>query len=252
MAFTSRAGSQSSKRTRRDRNAIVGLSGWLFADLLLGLAVVFLVAAEKPSPKENSDVCAQHAPDVVKQTVGAATEIITYFNFTPKAIAVSGGATPGVVYKQDPPSDKAICAGAEITLTYEPGEITTGKISLDGTCTLVLKNAASKEPSEIATIFENALEELLKPENNSSAETESCNKLSDRSHEIGFIIMYGYGETPSESARKALTRAFITKDLISKAEGVEKFASGAIRTFKILGGKNNNLKLEIFVLADGL
>ena len=64
--------------------------------------------------------------------------------------------------------------------------------------------------------------------------------------------MYGYGETPSESARKALTRAFITKDLISKAEGVEKFASGAIRTFKILGGKNYNLKLEIFVLADGL
>ena len=32
----------------RDRHAIVGLSGWLFADLLLAVAVIFLVAATKP------------------------------------------------------------------------------------------------------------------------------------------------------------------------------------------------------------
>ena len=33
---------------RRDRHAIVGLSGWLFADLLLAVAVIFLVANDKP------------------------------------------------------------------------------------------------------------------------------------------------------------------------------------------------------------
>ena len=32
----------------RDRHAIVGLSGWLFADLLLAVAVIFLVAETKP------------------------------------------------------------------------------------------------------------------------------------------------------------------------------------------------------------
>ena len=32
----------------RDQHAIVGLSGWLFADLLLAVAVIFLVAATKP------------------------------------------------------------------------------------------------------------------------------------------------------------------------------------------------------------
>ncbi len=32
----------------RDRHAIVGLSGWLFADLLLAVAVIFLVAQTKP------------------------------------------------------------------------------------------------------------------------------------------------------------------------------------------------------------
>jgi len=32
----------------RDRHAIVGLSGWLFADLLLAVAVIFLVAATTP------------------------------------------------------------------------------------------------------------------------------------------------------------------------------------------------------------
>jgi len=34
--------------SKRDRNAIVGLSGWLFADLLLGIAVIFLVGSDPP------------------------------------------------------------------------------------------------------------------------------------------------------------------------------------------------------------
>ncbi len=48
--------SLASRRRRRDnsnsddvKSSIVGLSGWLFADLLLALAIVFLVASDKPS-----------------------------------------------------------------------------------------------------------------------------------------------------------------------------------------------------------
>jgi len=39
----------------RDRHAIVGLSGWLFADLLLAVAVIFLVATEVPKFGDESE-----------------------------------------------------------------------------------------------------------------------------------------------------------------------------------------------------
>ena len=49
MRFTSRRSSaRAGQPVRRDRNGLVGLSGWLFADLLLGVAVIFLVGSEVP------------------------------------------------------------------------------------------------------------------------------------------------------------------------------------------------------------
>ena len=62
MAFTSRnQGRPREGRSRRDKGAIVGLSGWLFADLLLGVAVVFLIGSEKPS---ISGVAERNGPSV--------------------------------------------------------------------------------------------------------------------------------------------------------------------------------------------
>ena len=56
MAFVSRNQRNVREgRNRRDKGAIVGLSGWLFADLLLGVAVVFLIGSEKPSNSGNND-----------------------------------------------------------------------------------------------------------------------------------------------------------------------------------------------------
>lgn len=56
MAFISRNQRNAREgRNRRDKGAIVGLSGWLFADLLLGVAVVFLIGSEKPSNSGNND-----------------------------------------------------------------------------------------------------------------------------------------------------------------------------------------------------
>jgi hypothetical protein len=39
----------------RDRHSIVGLSGWLFADLLLAVAVIFLVANEPPKFSDDAE-----------------------------------------------------------------------------------------------------------------------------------------------------------------------------------------------------
>lgn len=49
MAFHSRSGSisRSARTNQRDKESILGLSGWLFADLLLAIAVIFLVVQDK-------------------------------------------------------------------------------------------------------------------------------------------------------------------------------------------------------------
>jgi hypothetical protein len=67
VAFTSRSqGGLREGRNRRDKGAIVGLSGWLFADLLLGVAVVFLVGSEKPS---NLGIADRNRPSVRLEAV---------------------------------------------------------------------------------------------------------------------------------------------------------------------------------------
>jgi len=48
VSLASRRGSRSDSNPDDAKSSIVGLSGWLFADLLLALAIVFLVASETP------------------------------------------------------------------------------------------------------------------------------------------------------------------------------------------------------------
>jgi hypothetical protein len=57
MAFHSKGGniSRSSRTNRRDKESILGLSGWLFADLLLAIAVIFLVVQDPAKPKSAGD-----------------------------------------------------------------------------------------------------------------------------------------------------------------------------------------------------
>jgi len=64
MAFHSKGSSisRSARTSRRDKESILGLSGWLFADLLLAIAVIFLVVQDKPSagesdPKQCDEIC---------------------------------------------------------------------------------------------------------------------------------------------------------------------------------------------------
>lgn len=56
MAFHSKGGSASSsaRSHRRDKESILGLSGWLFADLLLAIAIVFLVVQETPGDSADA------------------------------------------------------------------------------------------------------------------------------------------------------------------------------------------------------
>jgi len=55
VSLASRRGSRSDTNPDDAKSSIVGLSGWLFADLLLALAVVFLVASDRPAESEVED-----------------------------------------------------------------------------------------------------------------------------------------------------------------------------------------------------
>ncbi len=56
MSRASRRKGQISSNPDDVKSSIVGLSGWLFADLLLALAVVFLVASDRPSVSSAGDL----------------------------------------------------------------------------------------------------------------------------------------------------------------------------------------------------
>jgi len=58
VSLASRRGPKGDSGSDEAKSSIVGLSGWLFADLLLALAIVFLVASETPKAAGNkaSDV----------------------------------------------------------------------------------------------------------------------------------------------------------------------------------------------------
>jgi hypothetical protein len=55
MAFHSKGGniSRVARTNRRDQESILGLSGWLFADLLLAIAVIFLIVQDTAQPVGN-------------------------------------------------------------------------------------------------------------------------------------------------------------------------------------------------------
>jgi hypothetical protein len=58
MAFHSKDGSiaRSARTHRRDKESILGLSGWLFADLLLAIAVIFLVVETKAADEGSTPI----------------------------------------------------------------------------------------------------------------------------------------------------------------------------------------------------
>lgn len=70
MPFYSKGGSnsRSTRTNRRDKESILGLSGWLFADLLLAIAVIFLVVQDKPSQKiEDAEVTKDNVANLKDQ-----------------------------------------------------------------------------------------------------------------------------------------------------------------------------------------
>jgi len=78
VSLASRRGSRGDASPDDAKSSIVGLSGWLFADLLLALAVVFLVASDRPAETvvgDASDVYDIGAEFALSPTGEAVTKI---------------------------------------------------------------------------------------------------------------------------------------------------------------------------------
>jgi len=67
VAFHAR--SRRSSRTTREssRESVLGLAGWLFADLLLALSVVFLVAQDRPSQETDKDAKIAQLEEIIAE-----------------------------------------------------------------------------------------------------------------------------------------------------------------------------------------
>jgi len=94
MAFHSKGGSisRSTRTNRRDKESILGLSGWLFADLLLAIAVIFLVVQDKPSvdpgevTAENVAILKAQVADLKAQVMELETTLAEFDTPTPPAV----------------------------------------------------------------------------------------------------------------------------------------------------------------------
>lgn len=75
MAFHAR--NRRSSRTTREssRESVFGLAGWLFADLLLALSVVFLVAQDRPSQETDKDAKIAELQEIIKEKSSTIDEL---------------------------------------------------------------------------------------------------------------------------------------------------------------------------------
>jgi len=84
MSFHSKGGSisRSTRTNRRDKESILGLSGWLFADLLLAIAVIFLVVQDTPRPKAT-EVTAENVAILKAQVLDLQEQVDELKKITP-------------------------------------------------------------------------------------------------------------------------------------------------------------------------
>lgn len=106
---------------KRNSEDVTEMSGWLYADLLLGLAVVFLVAVPfiGISDSEASSCPTVVVPDVFEQPVEeAALEMEKRSLVVKKIPQEKQGVPEDAVYLQEPQAGSSVCEGAQVRLTY--------------------------------------------------------------------------------------------------------------------------------------
>lgn len=101
---------------------VIGLSGWLYTDLLLGLAVVFLVTVDFVAVGANADQCRTVVvPDVTNvEFTNARQALIDQDLRVIDQATRKEGVGEGLVYDQVPDSGVTVCIDSTVTLIWNP------------------------------------------------------------------------------------------------------------------------------------
>lgn len=97
MAFHSKDGStaRSARTHRRERESILGLSGWLFADLLLAIAVIFLVVETKATAIDKGSTPTTTTVSTSTTVASVKTGLISDPNLQLKIVIPGGAGSKG-------------------------------------------------------------------------------------------------------------------------------------------------------------
>ncbi len=223
-------------RNRRDKGAIVGLSGWLFADLLLGVAVVFLIGSEKPS---NLGIADLDRPSVRLEAVDNIqtdqdvwsvndrpfkVEVVfskKVRNFDASDLQFTGEAIGWFVQIIEPKEPNAVAE--RFILSVEPSQgLTAGEFSIFIPEKAAFSeesgsgNSGFKKPFKVVKCFEYkginpASEQRVTISGGYLKDTESLiaalqKELNDpigKRDQIGFLIVFGGGKDGSNLAERS-------------------------------------------------
>ena len=103
MAFHSKDGStaRSARTHRRDKESILGLSGWLFADLLLAIAVIFLVVETKATAIDKGSTPTTTTVSTSTTVASVKTGLISDPNLQLKIVIPGGAGSKGAADFKD-------------------------------------------------------------------------------------------------------------------------------------------------------
>ena len=103
MAFHSKDGStaRSARTHRRERESILGLSGWLFADLLLAIAVIFLVVETKATAIDKGSTPTTTTVSTSTTVASVKTGLISDPNLQLKIVIPGGAGSKGAADFKD-------------------------------------------------------------------------------------------------------------------------------------------------------
>ena len=103
MAFHSKDGStaRSARTHRRDKESILGLSGWLFADLLLAIAVIFLVVETKATAIDKGSTPTTTTVSTSTTVASVKTGLISDPNLQLKIVIPGGAGSKGTADFKD-------------------------------------------------------------------------------------------------------------------------------------------------------
>ncbi len=238
MSFTSRRSSaRAGQPARRDRNGLVGLSGWLFADLLLGVAVIFLVGSEVPQvglrgTGENFKVTIDTVDDMVQKTstIWKVQEKtfklkinfdVEVRGFDVEDVVVSGDADQWVAALIDDVSKANGGREFIIELTPKSG-LQDGGFTLEIPANAAFRkdgagNIAGSQGFSVETCFKytgidakrevripltGAADKSVASLRNSLSLNDEIKKARDSNQKIGFMIIFGGGPQGADIARR--------------------------------------------------